>query len=297
MTKIAILGAGNIGRAIAEILKPKKAKIEFWDVDPSKVPGQKKLADIIPGADFIFLCVPSFAIPQATQDIKPYLTRKTIVVSIAKGIEVKSGKTIDALLATILPPKQPFALLSGPMLASELIGHQGGSAIAAAKDAPARSALSNIFHGTELHVETSSDVRGTAFAGVLKNVYAVLLGALEGMQLGWNAKGLLAAEALNEMSILIPLLGGKKHTATCSAGLGDLIATGMSPASRNHQTGYALATGAAEPSTSEGTNALSFVLKRLGRKREKFVLLMIAEKLISNPAHGKKALRKFITGE
>lgn len=296
MSKVAIIGAGNIGRAIAEIIRPKKPHIEFWDKDPSKAPGQKELREVIRGADFVFLCTPSWAIPEAVKEMKPHLERKTVIVSIAKGIEVKSGKTMDELLARILPQNQSFVLLSGPMLAGELVEHMGGSAMAASRSAAACKRIAALFSKTELHVQTTSDVRGTALAGVLKNIYALLLGAAEGMQSGWNAKGLIAAEAIREMGQIMPLLGGKKETATCPAGLGDLVATGMSPLSRNHQVGFALASGQNGPLTSEGTNSLPFILKRLGAKKKNFILLAIAADFIKHPAHGKKELKKFFTG-
>ncbi len=295
MYKIAIIGAGNIGRAVAAVVEPKKPRLEFWDKDASRVPGQNDLSAVLARADFVFLCIPSGAVAAAASNIKPRLARKTVVVSIAKGIDAKSGKTTDELLSRILP-RQPFALLSGPMLASELSRHMGGSAIIASRSASARRNLAELFAGTELHVETSADVKGIALSGILKNIYAIVLGAAEGMKSGWNAKGLIVSEAMSEMAEIIPLLGGRRGTATCAAGLGDLVATGMSPDSRNHQVGLALARGRSGHLDSEGANSLPFILRRLGSRRKSFPLLLIAAALLARPAHGKTELKNFFAG-
>lgn len=295
MRHIAIIGAGNIGQAIAHILKDGKTAIALWDKKPRKVPRQKPLASIIPAAQAVFLCVPSSAIAEAGEEVRPFLSRGAVIVSIAKGIEKRSGKTIDKLLSGTLPG-QPVLLLSGPMLAAELLAGSGGAAIAASKSASARALIADLFRKTELHVRTSKDVQGTAIAGVLKNIYALLLGALDGMGYGWNAKGLLAGEILNEMADILPLLGGSRETAHSPAGFGDLIATGMSPASRNHQVGSVLATGSKGPRASEGTASLPFITKRLGKRTKRFPLLVIAERLLKHPAKGRKALLGFIRG-
>ena len=184
----------------------------------------------------------------------------------------------------------PVALLSG--------GGKGlgGAAVIASKSAPAKRRLTELFRGTELHVRTSTDMRGTALAGILKNIYTLLLGASDGLGFGWNAKGLIAGEASNEMAAIIPLLGGKRETAHTPAGFGDLIATGMSPASWNYRTGHALATGAPGPKKSEGTGSVPLLRKRLSRNAKKFPLLSIAATLVANPPHGRTALKKFIRG-
>jgi glycerol-3-phosphate dehydrogenase (NAD(P)+) len=293
MHRIVIIGAGDIGKAIAHVLRPKKADIRLWDKEPGKVIRQGPLSARVTGAEIVFLCVPSFVVAEAAKAIRPFLNSRTLVVSIAKGIDRKSGQTADILLAKILP-RQPVALLSGPMLANELLKNLGGAAIVASKSAAARKCLLGMFRHTELHVRTSADVRGVALAGVLKNIYALVLGASDGLGFGWNAKGLIAGEAAREMAAILPLFGGERETAHGLAGFGDLVATGMSPTSRNHETGRLLVQ--AKVQWSEGTASLPFIMKRLGSRSRRFPLLAIAATLLKNPNHGCKALKAFLQG-
>lgn len=294
MRKIAIIGAGNIGRALAAVLK-RKAEIDLWDIAPAKVKGQKELKEIIPEAEAVFLCVPSAAVLPAVRSITPLLRRKTIVVGIAKGIEAKSGETMDRLLAKSLPRGQAFSLLSGPMLAGELMRDLCGSAFAASSSPAVRKKMETMFRGTELYVCASADLRGVALAGVLKNIYALVLGAAEGFGFGWNAKGVLVAQAVDEMRKIIPQLGGKRDTVLGPAGLGDLVATGMSPDSRNRRSGMALAKGSGTL-PSEGTSSLPWMLAYLGGSRNDLPLLMAAASLVRDPHHGKGKIKKLISG-
>ena len=240
MARIVIIGNGKIGNAIAEILRSKKNEIAFWDSMPEKAQGQLPLSETIPVADFVFLCVPSFAVPDAACVIKPYLLRRTVVISVSKGIEKESGETMDELLSRILP-RRPFALLSGPMLAVELSSDMGGAAVIASKNAAVRNVVARLFKGTELRITTSADIHGVACAGILKNIYAIIIGAAEGMGSGYNTKGFLLGQAQSEIMGLIPLLGGARETASIPALMGDLFATSLSPSSNNHSFGVAIA--------------------------------------------------------
>lgn len=238
---ILILGAGAIGLAIEKILGGKKYQIELWDKDTSKVPGQKLLADAAGSADVIFLCIPSSVVREALSLIKPNLTEKKIIVSLSKGIEAATGKTMDEVLSEILPAGQPFALLSGPMLAQEFMHGKHGSAVVASADAAARKMLADLFADTILRTEPSDDVRGVALVGVLKNIYAIALGIADGLGWGENEKGRLVASATSEMAEIACLLGGTAGAALSCAGLGDLVATGFSVSSFNHRCGDSIA--------------------------------------------------------
>lgn len=307
MPRIVIIGKGKIGNAIADILRPKKVDIAFWDIVPEKLTEKCPLAEIVHDADFVFLCVPSFAVPQAVLEMKLCLPRRTtrgernrtIVVSLSKGIEKKSGATMDELLRGIIP-RFAFALLSGPMLAEELSQSKGGAAVVASKDAGARNAVARLFEDTELHVSVSADIHGVALAGILKNIYAIVLGATDGMGSGYNAKGFLFGTAQSEMAKIIPLLGGARETVGIPALVGDLFATGMSPASNNHTFGAAICSGTQCPEFplfSEGVVTAPFIAKRLGARARRFPLFLIAVALVKRPKEGRKRLHTFLFGK
>jgi glycerol-3-phosphate dehydrogenase (NAD(P)+) len=287
---VVIIGAGEIGRAIGKILHKKKIKPVFWDKDPSKVPNQKPLAEIIPGADFLFLAVPSWGIREAIINILPYLKKKTIVISLAKGIEAKTRKTTDELLKTVLPANQKFALLSGPMIAEELTKGRAGAAVIAAEQKAACKKIAGLFKKTNLGIEYSNDLRGVALAGALKNIYAVLFGMADGLRWGDNQKGRLASTAVGEMAEIIKTLAGKKETAYGTAGLADLIATGYSPYSRNRQAGEKLVKTDKRCLKSEGFSSLAPLINLLRKRKEQFPLLLALEQVVVKNRNPKKII-------
>jgi len=267
---IVSIGAGVMGRAFDGILEKKGLKIFLWDKDESKVVDQKPLSKIIPGAGVIFLCIPSGAIKEALGEIIPYLKPETIIISVSKGLEEESGKTVDRLLFELLPKNQPIALLSGPMFASELSENFSGCGILAAPD-EVFEVLKQIFQNTNLHLEHSKDIHGVALASVLKNIYAVGLGMAETLELGCNFRGWFIVRAAKEMSGIIAILGGDPETAYGLAGLGDLITTGLSDQSRNFRVGRDfIKEGVIK--NSEGIKSLPLVDGQLGKKSESFPL-------------------------
>jgi len=277
--RVAIIGAGEIGRAIGGILKSKNIQLEIWDKTPGRIPGQKPLVDIIPWADFIFLCVPSWAIKEIASDIRNILKRGVVVVSLAKGIEAETQKTVDEILEEILP-KTHFALLSGPMIAEELSVGKEGVGVVGAKDEKTFDKVKKLFKNTNLGVEYANDVRGVALAGALKNIYAIGLGIIDVLGLGENFKGWFIEEAVKEMSEIIGILGGKKETAYTAAGLGDLITTGYSLNSRNRQAGEDLIKTGKCCLKSEGMTSFPSLDALLGNKLEKFKLLSALQAVI-----------------
>ncbi len=295
--KVVIIGAGEIGRAIEKILQDKSGiMIELWDKDISKAPNQKPLTEIIPSADFLFLCVPTNAIRKVLNSILRFLNKKTLVISLSKGIEADTLKTAADILEELLFDKTQHALLFGPMLAEELVKGMPGIGVAAVKEQKVFTRIKTLFTGTNLLIEHSSDVRGVALTGVLKNIYAVGLGIGGALEFGGNLKGWLTQKAIKEIAEIIELLGGKKETAFGSAGLGDFVATGFSPYSSNRQAGEELVkTGKyllkvnelrssprfANARASEGIVSLFPILKLLGENNiHKFSLLQALKKII-----------------
>jgi glycerol-3-phosphate dehydrogenase (NAD(P)+) len=277
--KITIIGAGEIGRAIEYLLKNKGLKVNLWDKDESKMPGQRPLEEIVPEADFLFLCVPSWAMKFAAADISKYVKVSTIIVSLAKGIEKESHRTMDELISEILP-KNPLVLVAGAMLAEEIMQDLGGVALAASKDKNAVDKVAQLFKNTELKLYYSDDVRGAAVASVLKNVYAFGLGIAYGLKWGDNMKGWLLTEALNEMRQILEILGGEQETALSAAGLADLVATGYSKYSKNHAMGEELVKTGKCSEKSEGYISISSVVALLGEKVKEFPLLLALSQII-----------------
>lgn len=272
MFRVVILGAGDIGSAVHDLVK-RHASVEMWDSAKGKVPNQQPLKHIIPQADIVFLCLPSWCTRQALRSLLPHLSSRTVVVSLAKGIEVKTRLTVDGMMAGVLSKEQPTALLLGPMLATEIRAGLKASAVVASRQRAAAKKVMDLFAPTDLRLRYSSDVRGAALASVLKNVYALSLGIVEGLEWGGNRKGWIAAQAIKEMGEMISTLDGGWQTAFSDAGVPDFIATGFSRYSKNRTVGEMLVSGKPLPYRSEGLVSLPPLLKILGAKQKRFLLL------------------------
>lgn len=293
-TNIVIIGAGRLGKAMAGILRLKNLTVELWDIDKSKSPARKNLAEIIPSADFLFLSVPSWHARQAIASFYNFLRKRTIVISPSKGIEAKSRKTMDELLLEILPPGAAFALMGGPMLSEELETGGIGAAAIGTNSKKIFKELKKLFSGTNIKLEYFSDIRGVALGGVLKNVYAVGLGIASALSWSTNAKGWFAVHALQEMAQIAKILGGRKQTIYSLAGLGDLVATGFSPHSRNWQTGNDLVKTGKCCIKSEGLIALPTLVKLLGRRAKQFKLFDSIKQIVLDGKSGKTIFEDII---
>lgn len=295
MKHVCIIGVGELGSAIAHLLAEKKdIRIECWDIDPTRVPRQKNLDVSIPRADVVFLTVPSSSLRSAITSVTPHLSRKTVVVSCAKGIEWKSEKTADQILGELLRHGQPYAVIGGPMLAEELSGGGDGYAVVASSSKHAREFVQDIFKKTTLHLESSVDVRGVALSGVLKNIYAIGLGVVDGLGLGDNCRGKIITQALREMQVVLPLLRAKKETALGLSGIGDLVATGSSRYSSNYMVGMAIGQGKKIERHCEGRSSILACAALVKTRAKDLPLLFSIKKILDGKADVVRVIRNFI---
>ncbi|MCL5017597.1 MAG: hypothetical protein M1155_03015 [Patescibacteria group bacterium] len=292
--KIAIIGYGQLGRAIHGLLKNRvDLIIETWDKNGSA--DQKELSSAISGAEVVFICVPSWHVREAISAIKKYLDKLAIVVCLAKGIEENSLKTMDAVMSDELPKGQSLAILGGPMLAEELSAGKNGFAAVAIKSRKDFRKIFGIFKETRLIITYSSDLKGVAFSGVLKNIYALGLGIVDGLDLGKNTKGSLVAMAIGEMRKINKILGGKDITVLGNAGLGDLVSTGFSQYSRNRETGEGLGKTGICCLESEGYRSLASIVGLLGKNKDKFPFLIALASIVLDNKKPADVFRFFIS--
>jgi len=279
--QVGIIGAGELGQAMAVILKADKPAL--WDIDAKKVPGQGALSEIAAISDVLCLCIPSWAVRQAAGDIEPFIKKGAIVVTLSKGLEERTRLTMPAVLQEVLGEKAACVLLSGPMLAEELADGLRGAAVAASRIVETGEALVDLFAQTNLHVECSRDVDGVAMAGVLKNIYAIGLGMVEGLSLGTNVCGWYVQMAVTEMADVLERMGGERQTAYGPAGLADFVATGLSAGSRNQQVGMEIATRGELCLTSEGCASLPSVRILLADYWDEFTVLRAVSESVERP--------------
>ena len=265
--RVAIVGAGALGQSLAHLLREKKSvRASLYDKEAGKVPDQGTLEETVSGASVILFCVPSWAFRGALEEAGRFLSDGALAVALSKGLEEHSLKTMDAICDEALPPKAPWALLSGPMLARELTEGLAGSGVVASRSREPLRTLRKIFRGTPLSLSYSADARGVALCGVLKNIYSFGIGMADGLRLGNNAKGILVFRALDEMIKLVAKLGGKRSTVSGLAGIGDFVATCFSPFSRNRMAGESIGETGACSFTSEGSYSLAAFEELLRRE-------------------------------
>ncbi|MBI5728835.1 MAG: hypothetical protein HY983_01125 [Candidatus Magasanikbacteria bacterium] len=287
---VVMIGAGAMGQVMGALIE-KNVSVVYWDVVPGKVQGQRPLSELLKKASVVFLCVPSGAVHEAASSAAPHLGRGVPVVTIAKGIEVKTGKFMPEVLKESLRRGQPYGLISGPMLASELKAGHGGTGVVAVSSREAYQKIVTLFAGSSLKLIYSKELAAVALGGVLKNIYAVIIGIALG--LGWkhNRIGALISDEINEM---LRIFGEYKLPLEMVVGpacLGDLIATGLSADSRNHQAGEKLVLN--EEGTSEGTRSLPFVFKKVKKLgRQNLPLLFALADVLKKKKTAEAAFRK-----
>lgn len=267
MHKIAIIGAGNFGQAIAGIVASKQGiEIAMWDTDSAKVPDMQPLESVLRDAEIVFLCVSSWVLRKAAEAILPYVSSGAIIISPTKGIEKDTLKTSDEILRDVFGDSANIALMHGPMLAAEIAQKLPAYTVLATASKASYDLVSELFAGTLLQVEYSSDIHGVALAGVLKNIYSIGLGMADAMLLGSNFRGWFVRVAIQEMGNIIAAFDGKRDTALTGAGIADLIATGFSPHSRNCQVGHEIVQSGECVTVSEGAESLPQMMVLLDAK-------------------------------
>lgn len=262
--QVLIIGAGALGQALAKVIPKDHADISLWDVDAAKVPNQQPLETLVPAANFIFMCVPSWAMRPAVAQFSALIKPGTAVISLAKGLESPTGKTMYEVCTEVLPPKQPVAVMGGAMLAYEIGSGLPGMALIASADDAVAANLMALMAGSTLQLTWSSDARSVAIAGVLKNIFAVVLGIADGLGLGSNARGWLFAQAVKEMLEIGKIMQADQQVLLSVAGIGDLVATGLSPQSKNHTAGTELARTGRTSVECEGVMSFPSLFQSIG---------------------------------
>jgi glycerol-3-phosphate dehydrogenase (NAD(P)+) len=268
MTRIAVVGAGSWGTAVAAIAagnvattlwarRPElAARIRDEHENPAYLPGAvlpdalhatDSLEEACSGADVLVLGVPSHGLRSVLAEARPFVGNRVPVVSLAKGIEQGTLARMTEVACEVLAGHDPacVGVLTGPNLAREVASGQPTASVVAMTDAAVADEMQRIFFAPTLRVYTNPDVVGCEMAGALKNVIAIGAGIADGLGYGDNTKAALMTRGLAELARLGVTMGGDPLTFAGLAGMGDLIATCSSPQSRNRHVGVELGKGRA----------------------------------------------------
>lgn len=264
--KVAVLGAGNMGTAIAQVVAVNGCKVNLWnysgDLEPLQqikekgenikyLPGVKLSGNIntehvivkaLAGADVIFFAVPSCHVASILKQAAAHIDKRAICVDASKGLDEKSLCLIADIIKNSLP-KNKIATISGPAIAGQMVVGNYTAMNVASPNASAIRAVKRVMENENLKLISTSDIVGVEVAGSFKNVYAIAVGVCDGLKISTNTKAVLFVLALREIGLIVKKMGGQSKTIYGLAGLGDLIGTGLSSASRNRRLGEFLANG------------------------------------------------------
>lgn len=276
--KIAVLGGGSFGTAMANLSSKNGCQVTLWVRDKRSVKSMQKthinkkylpdhklderlqfthdLQAAVKGKDLIFVAVPSSAFRETLQKIAPFISAQAIV-SLTKGMEKDSFALMSDVIADELP-NVAFGVMSGPNLAKEIMNNMPSATVIASQSAALRLAVQKALHSAFFRVFASDDLIGVELGGALKNIYAIAMGMAAAYDIGENTKAMILTRALAEMSRFGVQAGANPLTFLGLSGVGDLYATCSSTLSRNYQIGNMLGRGM----------SLDQAIKKLGQTAE-----------------------------
>lgn len=263
--KIAVLGGGSWGTALATQVARANHDVVLWDMNPEHVKNmqqthinQQYLPDIplpkslkfsndlkktIQESDTLLIAIPSHAVRGFLQNSKQWITKEHHIVWATKGLEEGSAKPVHQVVAEELPDCKFTAVVSGPTFAIEVAKNLPTAVTVAASSHDIANEVASFLHYGNFRVYTSEDMLGVELGGSLKNVLAIAAGIADGLGFGSNTRAALITRGLHEIMLLGLAMGAQAETFMGLAGMGDLVLTCTDNQSRNRRMGLALAEG------------------------------------------------------
>ena len=262
---VTVLGAGSWGTTVASLSAARKPtilwarnaevaqQIDAEHVNESYLSGFKlnrklrataDLEEAVTGCDLLVVGVPTGGFRGAVEEASKHLRPWVPVVSLSKGLERGTLLRMTEVIKEVLPG-HPAAALTGPNIAKEIMAGQAAASVIATEDLTVAAAIQDVLHRGLFRIYLNHDVIGCEMGGALKNVVAIASGVGQGIGVGDNTRAMVITRGLAEITRLGVEMGAEATTFAGLAGMGDLIATCMSPHSRNRQVGEQLGKGRA----------------------------------------------------
>lgn len=261
--RVGLLGGGSWGTTVASLLS-RNAPTVMWARNEETVreinenhsnerylPGAKlypalratsALDEAVRGADVVVMGVPSQSFRRVLEETRPFIRPWVPIISLSKGLEQGTRRRMTEIIGEVMPG-HPAGVLTGPNLAREIMAGQAAASVLAMVDDTIAKVLQRLFRTGLFRVYTNDDVVGCELGGALKNVIAIAAGMGDGAGAGENTRAMVITRGLAELTRLGVAMGGKPATFAGLAGMGDLVATCISPQSRNHHVGFELGRG------------------------------------------------------
>lgn len=261
---VSIIGAGSWGTATAVLLAKKGLRVKHWVrrealldvmknarenitylpgvVLPSQIDASNDLEYCLKDSGIVVVATPSHTVREIANNIRPFLNKDQIVVSLAKGIENETLLRMSQVLEEILPANK-IAVLSGPCHAEEVARDIPTAIVSSAREKAVAEYVQDIFMTPKFRVYTNPDMIGVELGGALKNIIALGAGIIDGLEFGDNPKAALMTRGIVEIARLGASMGAKRSTFGGLSGIGDLIVTCTSMHSRNRRAGIDIGKG------------------------------------------------------
>lgn len=270
MTKrnVTIVGAGSFGTALALVLDTAGNNVQIWAREievanqinerhinpsylsdltlPDSIKAYHDLEQCLKSQDIVVFATPSHALREVAKKLKPCLNGNEVLVTVAKGIENGTFKTMSQILVEVMDGvtyEDNIGVLYGPSHAEEVSLFKPTTVVAAAYSTRTARIIQQTFLTPMFRVYINNDVIGVEIGGSVKNIMAIAAGIVDGAELGDNAKAALITRGLHEMKRMGTLLGAHSDTFSGLTGMGDLIVTCTSTHSRNRSVGFRIGKG------------------------------------------------------
>jgi len=264
--KVVVLGGGSFGTVLANIAASNGYKVSLWVRDSEQalrinseganstyhpelklspnILASEKLDEVMKGSSLVFIATPSVIFETIMERINPMIEEGSHIISCTKGIKLNPFRSMsDIISMNIDSKKNQVGVLSGPNLAREIAEKKVAGTVIASSSNVLLEQVKEVLSSDTFKVYSSNDIQGVELAGALKNIYAIICGMADSLDVGENAVGLILTRSMAEMSRFAVAKGANPITFLGLSGMGDLVATCSSGLSRNYQLGSNLGRG------------------------------------------------------
>lgn len=316
--RIGIMGAGAYALALSSILYDNKNNITLWTEfldekdllvktreNHTKLPGFKlgegvsvttSIKEALKDKDLIILAVPVQFLASVCEKMKPFIEKHSILIA-SKGIDTSNLLFTEEIISSNLGTKD-IAVLSGPTFAKDILDKGKMGLSVAYKTDKVKECVTSSFINSYISLDFTKDIIGVELCGALKNIYAIMMGVLEGLNCNESTKAMFMTKVVKEMSSILEDFGGGKETILSYAGVGDTLLTCTSKSSRNYSFGVLLGSGVSrsevknylDKNTVEGFYTLKAIIKMLTEKSLHYPLIETLEKVVNYEVVASKIL-------
>ena len=302
LKKVVVLGGGSFGTVLANLAASNGYKVALWVRDSEQalrinsegantnyhpelklsenIQASESLENVMKEASIVFIATPSIVFKKIIERIGNLLMEDAYVISCTKGILGDPFRTLSKMISSNF--SNPIGVLSGPNLAKEIADKKIAGTVIASIDEDLIESVKAVLSSQTFKIYSSNDMEGVELAGALKNIYAIICGLAESIEVGENAIGLILTRSMAEMSRFAVAKGANPITFLGLAGMGDLVATCTSKLSRNYQLGFNLGKGMKIEEAKNEIGQVAEGIRTLGVIRNESIQLDINMPLVES---------------